>query len=119
MKSISKMRIGKSQWRASSLNATHFRNGDDCDPAAVISATPEENNRGFRDACGGSNLCRDRSLPLASAIADPRFEKSNLRITFLPRAISFPNLMFAAQRPPRLRRVSTPSVESKVIGWKQ
>jgi hypothetical protein len=45
-KRISKIRIGKSLSRASSLNAAHFRNGDDCDAAVVVSATPEENQPG-------------------------------------------------------------------------
>jgi hypothetical protein len=59
-KRISKMRIGKSPPRASSLTAAHFRDGDDCDAAAVISATPEasnqveENQPGYRGAAGSS-----------------------------------------------------------------
>jgi hypothetical protein len=64
MKRVSKMRIGESPRRASSPNATHFRNGDDCDPAAVIFATPEEKQSGYRGAAGSSrwlNLQTHRS----------------------------------------------------------
>jgi hypothetical protein len=109
------MRIGESPCRASSLNATHFRNRDDCDPAAAISATRKKTT-GLSRHGWQFTLAEFTVAPIMIALL-LHGSKVKPRITFY-RGNCFPKFNVRDVHQPRRRRVSTLSLESKVIGWK-